>query len=152
MVRISEQHDGESARSRRHRQFHHTGANRVGNSRSHSHSADDGGRTRTRRPRWSVQSIQSLQRRHRGRNSLSPQGIRQPYLPRHYRCLHGDAGVRADNIADKFNLDGGFRFSEITYRGNDTVGFVFALQQNPKCRGSDLRSEQLAIRRDHAAV
>jgi outer membrane receptor protein involved in Fe transport len=30
-------------------------------------------------------------------------------------------GIRADNIAGKFNLDAGFRYSEINYYGNDTL-------------------------------
>ncbi|HVU26023.1 MAG TPA: TonB-dependent receptor [Opitutus sp.] len=33
----------------------------------------------------------------------------------------GTVGVRADNIAGKFNLDAGFRYSEINYYGNDTL-------------------------------
>jgi iron complex outermembrane receptor protein len=31
------------------------------------------------------------------------------------------AGLRADNLAGKFNLDAGFRYSEISYTGNDTL-------------------------------
>ena len=33
----------------------------------------------------------------------------------------GTVGIRADNIAGKFNLDAGFRYSEINYYGNDTL-------------------------------
>ena len=30
-------------------------------------------------------------------------------------------GIRGENILDKFNFDGGFRYTEITFRGNDTL-------------------------------
>ncbi len=31
------------------------------------------------------------------------------------------AGIRGENILDKFNFDAGFRYSEVTFRGNDTL-------------------------------
>ena len=31
------------------------------------------------------------------------------------------AGIRGDNILDKFSFDAGFRYSEVTFRGNDTL-------------------------------
>lgn len=33
----------------------------------------------------------------------------------------GTVGMRVDNIADKFNIDAGFRYSQIVFRGDDTL-------------------------------